>query len=129
MLTKNIVVYYFVFVFSVFPVKIIVANNGWFDFTCRPVRYQIFCNGCYLGTISPKVMYARNDGSFFGDDMLDENAIFTFTFEEDGTFKVHFARYGSNGPVCCPSRMSTVTYHIEGGSSPRLVPIAVSTRR
>ncbi|WP_298611462.1 META domain-containing protein [uncultured Thermosynechococcus sp.] len=102
-------------------VEIILGNSG-FDGMCRPMGYQafVFYRGLYLGTLSPNLMDSRADGSFLGE----------VKFQNDGTFTAEFARYSPNDPLCCPSRISTVTYRLEGGllPLPRLVPVAVSTQ-
>lgn len=102
-------------------VEIILGSSG-FDGMCRPMGYQafVFSGGRYLGTLSPTPMDSRTDGSFLGE----------VKFQNDGTFTAEFARYTPNDPLCCPSRISTVTYRLEGGllPLPRLVPVAVSTQ-
>lgn len=79
-----------------------------------------FSRGRYLGTLSPNLMDSRADGSFLGE----------VKFQNNGTFTAEFARYDPNDPLCCPSRISTVTYRLEGGllPLPRLVPVAVATQ-
>ncbi|RMH65971.1 MAG: META domain-containing protein [Cyanobacteria bacterium J003] len=102
-------------------VEIILGNTS-FDGMCRPMGYQafVFARGRYLGTLSPNLMDSRADGSFLGK----------VKFQSDGTFTADFARYHPNDPLCCPSRISTVTYRLEGGllPLPRLVPVVVSTQ-
>ncbi|WKT83444.1 MULTISPECIES: META domain-containing protein [unclassified Thermosynechococcus] len=100
----------------------IILGNSRFDGMCRPMGYQafVFSGGRYLGTLSPNLMDSRADGSFLGE----------VKFQNDGTFTADFARYTPNDPLCCPSRISTVTYRLAGGllPLPRLVPVAVSTQ-
>ncbi len=83
------------------------------------MAYQafVFVDGRYAGTLSPELMHSRSDGSLIWD----------VKFTGDRTFAVEFARYSETDPLCCPSRISTVTYQLRDGRNPRVVATNVTT--
>lgn len=98
---------------------IVFARNG-VDGMCRPMDYQyfVFVKGRFAGTLSPRPMQSRTDGSGW----LAEKP-------GPGRFTVEFARYRNDDPLCCPARTSTVTYEVrEGPAGPLVVPARVSTK-
>jgi len=99
-------------------VEIVLGNTG-FDGMCRPMAAQafVFVDGRYAGALSPELMNARSDGSLVWD----------VKFTGDRAFEVEFTRYSETDPLCCPSRISTVTYQLSNGSRPRVMATNVTT--
>lgn len=87
------------------------------DGMCRPLGYQafVFVGGKFAGTISPRPMDSRADGSS-GQIHLSSTS----------TLTVGFVRYKPSDALCCPSRRQIVTYTIDrAGARPLLVPRSV----
>lgn len=98
---------------------IVFARNG-VDGMCRPMDYQyfVFVNGRFAGTLSPRPMQSRTDGSAW----LEEKP-------QAQRFMADFARYRPDDPLCCPARTSSVTYEVrEGPGGPLVVPARVVTK-
>ena len=98
---------------------IVFARNG-VDGMCRPMDYQyfVFVNGRFAGTLAPRPMHSRADGSGW----LEEKPAAQ-------RFAADFARYRKDDPLCCPSRTSTVAYELrEGPGGPLVVPARVATK-
>jgi hypothetical protein len=98
---------------------IVFARNG-VDGMCRPMDYQYFAfvKGRFAGTLAPRPMHSRTDGSAW----LEEKP-------QARRFTADFARYRRDDPLCCPARTSTVTYEVrEGQGSPLVVPVRVATK-
>jgi hypothetical protein len=98
---------------------IVFARNG-ADGMCRPMDYQyfVFVKGRFAGTLSPRPMQSREDGSGW---LEEKPQALRFTAE--------FARYRRDDALCCPSRTSTVTYEVrEAQGGPLLVPARVATK-
>lgn len=98
---------------------IVFARNG-ADGMCRPMDYQyfVFVKGRFAGTLSPRPMHSRVDGSGW----LEQKPGAT-------RFTADFARYRRDDPLCCPARTSTVTYELrEGPGGPIVVPARVATK-
>lgn len=98
----------------------VFARNG-VDGMCRPMDYQIFVfvAGRFAGTIAPRPMDSREDGSGYLDKV------------EARRFTVNFTRYRKDDALCCPSRTSTVTYEIRavpGGAGTLVAPVGVETK-
>jgi hypothetical protein len=90
------------------------------DGMCRPDLYQdfVFANGVYAGTLSPKLMGSRSDGSSV-----------TVAFPAAGKVYAEFVRYTEKDPLCCASRISEATYEIQDtGGKPVVVLSNVRTR-
>ena len=91
-----------------------------FDGMCRASGYQefVFVDGVFAGTTSPKLMNSRTDSSLWETDIKSSTQLIA-----------QFARYTERDPLCCASRISTVTYRIErvNVKRPLVVPIAVKT--
>lgn len=85
----------------------VFARNS-VDGMCRPMSYQIFVfvKGRFAGTLAPRAVDSREDGSF----MLEKEGAERFT--------ASFMRYKTDDPLCCPSRISTVTYAIRMVTAP-----------
>lgn len=98
---------------------IVFARNG-VDGMCRPMDYQyfVFVKGRFAGTLAPRPMQSRTDGSAW----LEEKP-------EAQRFSADFARYRRDDPLCCPARTSTVTYAVrETPGGPLVVPARVATK-
>lgn len=98
---------------------LVSARNG-ADGMCRPMDYQyfVFVRGRYAGTLAPRPMSSRTDGSGWPEEKPEARSI-----------KVEFARYRKDDALCCPARTSTVTFEIrdvQGG--PLVVPADVVTK-
>jgi len=90
------------------------------DGMCRPDPYQhfVFVRGKFAGTLSPRVMRARSDGSLKKVDFVDPAKIVA-----------DFSRYTGADPLCCPSRISEATFEVRERSGRAVVVlIAVRTR-
>jgi hypothetical protein len=90
------------------------------DGMCRPDPYQyfVFVRGKFAGTLSPRLMRARSDGSVNKVD-----------FAGPGTIVADFSRYTGADPLCCPSRISQATYEVrERSRNPVVVLVGVRTR-
>jgi hypothetical protein len=98
----------------------VVLGDASVDGMCRPWDFQgfVFVKGTFAGTLSPALMDSRTDGA------LSEVRLLSPT-----TVQVTFLRYAATDPLCCPSRLSTVRYRIEGrAKGPAVVPLSVTTR-
>ncbi|MGN6674021.1 MAG: LppP/LprE family lipoprotein [Thermomicrobiales bacterium] len=86
-----------------FGPTVVVQAMSAVDGMCRPRGYQafVFMNGQFAGTLAPAPMNARADGSL-GSITLASNQI-----------TGQFQRYSPADPLCCPSRISTVTYQVD----------------
>ena len=101
----------------------VIAGASGADGMCRPMGYQgfVFVNGVFAGTLSPKVMNAREDSAFNGPSVSIYNA---------ADFAVDFARYTADDPLCCPSATSSVTYVLKPlNGHMRVVPTSVTTQK
>lgn len=99
----------------------IVLGQSDADGMCRPEGYQafVFVRGRFAGTLAPKPIAARTDGS------LETPQIFAAT-----SFSAQFARYAESDPLCCPSRTTSVEYKVERrGSDPVVVPVEATTSK
>ena len=74
-----------------------------FDSQCRDLQGQafVFVDGRLIGTLSPRRMSARTDGSL-GDVSLSES----------GGITAKFFRYGQSDGLCCPSKESVAVYSL-----------------
>jgi hypothetical protein len=103
-------------------VSVVGASSDW-DGMCRPWSYQafVFVGQRFAGTLSPVLMDARTDGAWQ-----------TAKIETPLHLSAQFLRYAREDPLCCPSRITEVTYRIElpmsVRGSPVLVPMVVDTR-
>jgi len=75
-----------------------------FDGMCRPLDYQgfVFVEGQFAGTLAPTPMRARVDGS-----------LMTLRLTSEAALSADFARYLEQDPLCCPSRLASVSYRLE----------------
>jgi heat shock protein HslJ len=93
----------------------VVTALSSFDGMCRPMGFQAFVywEGRYAGTLSPEPMNSRSDGSLIEVRVRPD------------ALSADFARYMDADPLCCPSRVDTVTYELERDDVPRLTATAV----
>jgi hypothetical protein len=99
---------------------LVVLGTSDFDGMCRPFGYQafVFVDGSFAGTLSPELMNSRFDG-----------ALNSYSLVLNGDINAQFSRYTDTDPLCCPSRLSSASYHIDrSGSMPMVVPTSTSTR-
>jgi hypothetical protein len=103
------------------PTVVVMATSS-ADGMCRPDGFQgfVFVNGTFAGTIAPKLMDARTDGSIAGLGVL--------LFSEHD-FQIDFARYDANDPLCCPHATSTVLYQVQTTRPPGVAPASVTTQQ
>jgi hypothetical protein len=90
------------------------------DGMCRPDPYQhfVFVRGRFAGTLSPRLMRARSDGSLNKAD-----------FFGPGKIVADFSRYTGADPLCCPSGISEATYEVrEKSGKPLVILVGVRTR-
>ena len=82
----------------------IVKDATGVDGMCRPTGYQafVFVDGEFAGMVAPSPMQPRADGAALVERLASPDAL-----------SVDFARYAAADPLCCPSRVSTVTYRDE----------------
>jgi hypothetical protein len=90
------------------------------DGMCRPNGYQafVFVNGTFAGTLSPKLMDARSDGSI---SSLNVSVYAAATVSAD------FMRYDAQDALCCPHAETTVTYRVQTAGRPRVTPLSTET--
>ncbi len=89
------------------------------DGMCRPMDYQdfVFVKGQFAGTMAPKPMDSRTEGAETKSYLSSESAL-----------EAEFERYSDSDPLCCPSRITRVTYTIQQRSGvPVLVPVSIQT--
>jgi hypothetical protein len=89
----------------------VVLGTSSFDGMCRPLGFQtfVFYHETFVGTISPVLMDSRTDG-------VEQRVFISPSFGSPGappSISADFSRYGASDPLCCPSRVSNVTYDIE----------------
>jgi hypothetical protein len=103
------------------PTTVVMATSS-ADGMCRPDGFQgiVFVNGTFAGTIAPKLMDARTDGSIAGPSVSLFN-------EHD--FQIDFARYTASDPLCCPHATSTVLYQVQTTRPLGVAPVSVTTHR
>lgn len=88
------------------------------DGMCRPLQYQefVFIRGKFAGTLSPKVMNSRTDGSL----------VRTF-IESANRVRADYARYTASDALCCPSRTTTVVFDVTADAEPVVRPASSTT--
>jgi heat shock protein HslJ len=99
--------------------KVVTAMSG-ADNECRPLGYQAFVyfGDTYAGTLSPATM-----------DSLTNGALTTIRLNSANNISAEFARYRENDLLCCPRRMSYVTYEVSIDEPRRIGPVEIITRR
>jgi len=88
------------------------------DGMCRPLGYQAFVywEGRYAGTLSPIAMNSRTDG-----------ALAKISLDSPTRILAEFARYNKADPLCCPTRISHVTYDVNRDELPLVTPLTINT--
>lgn len=88
-------------------VLVVRATAGW-DGMCRPMQYQdfVFVSGRFAGTLAPAPMDSRTDGAIGDVSLLGPDRI-----------TAQYLRYTDDDPLCCPSRITSVEFSIEGDPS------------
>jgi hypothetical protein len=99
----------------------IVMATASADGMCRPNGYQafVFVNGTFAGTLAPKPMDARTDGSI---------ANISVTLDSASAIEVDFARYNATDAMCCPHATTTVLYSVTTKIPARVAPVSATTR-
>lgn len=84
----------------------VVTGTAGYDGMCRPAAYQafVFVDGAFVGTLAPEPMMSRTDG-----------ALGRVTLQDATNMAAEFTRYAPDDALCCPSRMTTVSYTIQDG--------------
>ena len=100
---------------------VVVMAAAGADGMCRPLGYQafVFVNGAFAGTLSPKAMSARIDGSIASLNVYLYDAT---------DLSADFARYNAQDAMCCPHATTNVIYHVAPKAPSRVVPDSLSTR-
>src|SRR5262245_25323783 len=82
--------------------KVIFAMSD-ADGMCRPLGYQAFVywEGRYAGTLLPMAMNSRTDGALAKISLGNPSRSFA-----------EFARYSKSDALCCPGRISQVTFEV-----------------
>jgi hypothetical protein len=95
--------------------QVVMAMSG-VDGMCRPLGYQAFVywEGRYAGTLAPTLMNSRTDG-----------ALTQFQLESSSRIVAAFTRYREKDPLCCPSRISRVTYEVIQDDAPLVIPLSI----
>ncbi len=101
------------------PTAVVLATSS-ADGMCRPNGFQafVFVNGAFAGTLSPRLMDSRTDGSISN---------ISVTLDSAHDIQADFARYSAADALCCPHATSSVLYRVTTGPRPRVVPLAVTT--
>jgi len=83
--------------------EVLLAASG-VDGMCRPLGFQgfVWVDGKLAGTISPGLMDSRTDG-----------AAGLVQLRSTDRLEVEFARYTPADPLCCPSRVTSVSYRVQ----------------
>lgn len=92
----------------------VVGASASRDGMCRPNEFQyfVFANTKFVGTLSPGVMFARDDGAISG-----------IAIPGDGRIVVEYLRYSQNDPLCCPSRITTADFAVRSEKGPPVLAI------
>lgn len=92
----------------------VLAWNG-ADGMCRPRAFQyfVFLGGRFAGTVSPRPMDSREDGSAFLGEVHARR------------FTARYMRYDANDPLCCPSRETSVSFELRPAAGGAFVAVPV----
>ena len=90
---------------QVFGKYTIVEAAAGFDGMCRPEEFNayVFSGTTLIGTLAPKSMGARSDGS-----------LSTYMLNSDGYIYAEYVRYTDSDALCCPSRTTNLSFTIAG---------------
>ena len=99
--------------------RVVTAMSG-ADSMCRPLGYQafVYLGDSYAGTLSPSPMESFTNG-----------ALTTIRLSSANKVSAEFARYRENDTLCCPKRMSYVTYEVNSDEPRRIGPVEIITRQ
>jgi hypothetical protein len=83
----------------------IVRGTASYDGMCRPMQYQdfVFVRGTFAGTLAPAPMDSRTDG-----------ALGRVSLSSPTQLTAEYSRYEKSDALCCPSRITRITFDIEG---------------
>jgi hypothetical protein len=97
---------------------VVIRGTANYDGMCRPRQYQVFVfvRGVFAGTLSPETMDSRADGAL-GQVFLQRN----------DRLMAEYARYTDRDPLCCPSRITSVTFEV-ALDRPVVRPISASSK-
>ncbi len=97
--------------------RVATALSG-FDPMCRPLGFQAFVyrEGRYAGTLAPAAMDSRADGALTEIRLVSPTVV-----------SAEFVRYASSDALCCPSKISRVTYNLRRADAPDFAPVNVTT--
>ena len=92
---------------QVFGKFTIVEAAAGYDGMCRPDQFNafVFSGTSLIGTLAPKLMSARTDGS-----------IADFMLGSEGYINAEYVRYSDSDALCCPSRTTNLSFTIEGNN-------------
>ena len=84
---------------------LVVRGTVGYDGMCRPMQYQdfVFVRGIFAGTLAPTPMDSRTDG-----------ALGRVSLPGPGQLIAEYSRYEKSDALCCPSRITQVTFDIAG---------------
>lgn len=84
---------------------LVVRGTASYDGMCRPMQYQdfVFVRGAFAGTLAPKPMDSRTDG-----------ALGRVTLQRQTQLTAEYPRYEKSDPLCCPSRITSVSFEVTG---------------
>jgi hypothetical protein len=87
------------------PVAVVIGTAA-YDGMCRPTAYQAFAfvDGAFAGTLAPEPMMSRTDA-----------ALGRVTVQQGGRLSAEYTRYAPDDALCCPSRITTVTFVVQDG--------------
>jgi hypothetical protein len=82
---------------------LVLRGTAGYDGMCRPRQYQdfVFVRGAFAGTLSPKAMDSRTDGS-----------LGRVTLGSDSRLTAEYERYAATDALCCPSKTTSVEFEI-----------------
>lgn len=96
---------------------LVIRGAAGYDGMCRPLQYQdfVFVRGTFAGTLSPRPMDSRADGSLSRVWLQGPNRLMA-----------EYERYGATDPLCCPTGTTAVVFEITG-DPPAAQPVSTST--
>ncbi|HEX7085765.1 MAG TPA: LppP/LprE family lipoprotein [Vicinamibacterales bacterium] len=82
---------------------VIVRGTATYDGMCRPIQFQdfVFVRGRFAGTLAPAPMKSRTDG-----------ALSRVALQGPTQLTAEYLRYAESDALCCPSRITRVTFEI-----------------
>lgn len=82
---------------------LVIRATAGYDGMCRPRQFQdfVFVKGEFAGTLSPQPMDSRSDGALARVSLLGASRL-----------TAEYVRFDAKDPLCCPSRLTHVTFEI-----------------